>query len=70
MDFEETWAVPYEVTLNRVEIGVAAAHVCSSKLHLGVLRNAQDPGYQLRRLPAMAPLTGPHRSSRTKERFL
>ena len=30
----------------------------------------KDPDYQCRRLPAMAPLTGPHRSSRTKEQLL
>ena len=28
----------------------------------------QDPWYQMRHLPAMVPLTGPHHSSRTKER--
>jgi hypothetical protein len=27
----------------------------------------RTPGNELRRLPAMAPLTGPHRYSRTKE---
>ena len=30
----------------------------------------QDPWYQMRHLPAMVPLTGPHHSSRTKERTI